>query len=482
MKLKKFLDNNILYIIFSIIIGIFIIKYQHSPADDIKNKELVESLGVLKYIKSEYFNWSGRLSMTIIAALIHYNLFVWKLLNILVSFLFIKSFSLYYKSFVTNNEKIQIDKIIFICFFFIFPYTVTSSVVWMSGSYQYLWPVTAFTYAMFPFYKIVFISPKLYFSKINWILYYFSMFCAAYVEQEFLVIFVLSTISMFYLTRNKTIEKKEKKKIFYYYYFFLINLIVSRISPGLQNRISTEIKWYPNWENMPFIYRFSEVINLANKHLVWGSNILFLVFILLLTLLVYKKWKNNMKLLFLPLIYILLKIFPLDIFSKNIVLWYFNFENYFNTDKYSKQTLFLENIADKFLFDMTKIFDDIQIPKIDYISSIVTFTIIIFLSFILYNVFEDKKKAILCFLIYWAGFCSVYITVFMPAVYAIGSRLFFLMNSFFLFLISQLYLELKVKYNIDQKKYFKIAVLLLSIYSFLIILSYNNYLAQSLTA
>ena len=61
MKLKKFLDNNILYIIFSIIIGIFIIKYQHSPADDIKNKELVESLGVLKYIKSEYFNWSGRL-------------------------------------------------------------------------------------------------------------------------------------------------------------------------------------------------------------------------------------------------------------------------------------------------------------------------------------------------------------------------------------------------------------------------------------
>ena len=88
--------------------------------------------------------------MTIIAALIHYNLFVWKLLNILVSFLFIKSFSLYYKSFVTNNEKIQIDKIIFICFFFIFPYTETSSVVWLSGSYQYLWPVTSFIYAMFP--------------------------------------------------------------------------------------------------------------------------------------------------------------------------------------------------------------------------------------------------------------------------------------------------------------------------------------------
>lgn len=224
MKLKKILENNMIYIIFSIIIGIFIINYKLSPADDIKNKELVESLGILRYIKSEYFNWSGRLSMTIVAAIIHYNLFVWKVLNIIISFLFIKGFSLYYKLFVSNNEKVQIDKIIFICFFFIFPYTITSSIVWMSGSYQYLWPVTAFIYAMFPFYKIIFISSKLSFSKINWILYYLSMFCAAYVEQEFLVIFVLSTVSMFYLTKNKTVEKKEKKTLFIYYYFFLVNL------------------------------------------------------------------------------------------------------------------------------------------------------------------------------------------------------------------------------------------------------------------
>lgn len=147
-KILKKLEINKYYVIFAFIIGIFIINYNYRGGDDLIDKQRVLEMGVWNFTKTIYLTWSGRLSMIIIPALIRYNLFVWKFLNIIVSFLFIKGFSYYYKSDVKNNEKLEIDKVILICFFFIFPYTVTSSIIWMSGSYQYFWAFTSFIYNM----------------------------------------------------------------------------------------------------------------------------------------------------------------------------------------------------------------------------------------------------------------------------------------------------------------------------------------------
>lgn len=476
--IKKVINKiylNKYYILFAFIIGIFIINYNYRGGDDLFYKQKVLKMGVLNFTKEEYLNWSGRLSMIFIPAVIRYNLFVWKILNIVVSFLFIKGFSYYYKATVTNEKKLEIDKIILICFFFIFPYTITSSVVWMSGSYQYLWAFTAFIYAMFPFYKLIFISNKINFSKLRWCLFYFAMFCAAYVEQEFLIISVLGTIAMFCIMKNNKIENKEKKNITFYYIFFIINLIISRLSPGFKNRVITEIRWYPNWENMPFVYKFYEAINLSIRHVLFGSNILLFVLILFLSILIYKKWGKNIKILFFPLIYIILKIIPLDIFSNNLVTWYFDSKNLYADNS---QTLFIEKAVKLFLFDISKPFNDIKIQEIEYIPSIISFLLIIFISVIIYNIFDDKKKAILNFLIYWAGFFSFYVMAFMPAIHAIGSRAFLVLDCLMLFLISQLYVEL-LKYKINENKYFKIFIFVLGVYSFLIILSYSNYLNQA---
>lgn len=474
-KIINKINLNKYYILFAIIIGIFIIQYDYRGGDDLFYKQKVLKMGVLNFTKTEYLNWSGRLSMIIIPALIRYNLFVWKILNVVVSFLFIKGFSYYYKATVTNEKKLEIDKIILICFFFIFPYTITSSVVWMSGSYQYLWSFTAFIYAMFPFYKLIFISNKINFSKLRWCLFYFAMFCAAYVEQEFLIISVLGTMAVFFILKNNRIENKEKRNIIFYYIFFIINLIISRLSPGFKNRVITEIRWYPNWENMPFVYKFYEAINLSIRHVLFGSNILLFVLILFLSILIYKKWGKNIKILFFPLIYIILKIIPLDIFSNNLVTWYFDSKNLYADNS---QTLFIEKAVKLFLFDISKPFNDIKIQEIEYIPSIISFLLIIFISVIIYNIFDDKKKAILNFLIYWAGFFSFYVMAFMPAIHAIGSRAFLVQDCLMLFLISQLYVEL-LKYKINENKYFKIFIFVLGVYSFLIILSYSNYLNQA---
>ncbi len=479
-KIIKKINDNKYYLLFAVVIGIFIINYNYVPGDDLIYKAKFIELGLFNFIKEEYLNWSGRLSMIIIPALIKNNLYVWKLLNTLVAFLFMKGFSYYYKPFLSKEDKNEIDKILLVCFFLIFPYTITSTFVWLSGSYQYLWVITAFIYAMIPFYKILFVDGNVNFSKKRWVLIYFAMFCASYIEQEFLVIFVLGTISIVILLLDKTKLKSEKRKIYIYYIFFLINLVIARLSPGLGKRIFTEIRWYPNWENMPFIYRFYEVINITNRHILFGSNLLFLIFTIFLSILIYKKEKFKNKILFLPTLYFILRVFPFDIISNNVMLWYFKIENIYSPIG-EKRTLFLSEASNVFLFDTMKVIDNIKSLKIDYLAPVICFFIIIFISFILYMIFDSRKKGILCFLVYWAGFCSIYITAFIPAVHAIGSRVFLLMNSCILFIISQIYLEIKQKYpESDKNRYFKIFIIIVSIYSFLIILNYNYYLKQLL--
>ena len=105
-KIINKINLNKYYILFAIIIGIFIIQYDYRGGDDLFYKQKVLKMGVLNFTKTEYLNWSGRLSMIIIPALIRYNLFVWKILNVVVSFLFIKGFSYYYKATVTNEKKL----------------------------------------------------------------------------------------------------------------------------------------------------------------------------------------------------------------------------------------------------------------------------------------------------------------------------------------------------------------------------------------
>ena len=479
MRIKNILKDNAIYIIFSIIIGIFIIKYQYNSADDIEYKTLLDNLGRLEFLKLEYFQWSGRLSAYLIGALFKYDLNIWKISNIILSFLFIKSFSYYYLPFLKReNEKKNLDKMIFMCVFFMFPYTITSVFVWMTGSYHYLYPITAMIYSLIPYFYLLFVKKKLEFSKTKWLFLYFSMFIAAYVEQTIFVLLLLQLISLYFILKQKNIELSEKKRIYFYFIFFLINFIISRLSPGFDNRLQIELKWYPNYKNMPVSFRLYEVINLTNKHLITGSSLLFFIFLLLLTILIYKKYDNKLKIMYIPLLYVILNIVPLDLFSDSIMLWS-NGRNLYNN---SPRTLFIKSSLDKFLFDVMKPLTNIDIQKIEYLPSIIAFSIIIFISFVLFFGYEDRKKAILNFIVYWIAFGTVYLLVFSPTIYASGSRIFFIMNCLFIFLISQLYIELINNYNINNNKYFKFGKIILIIYTFSIICSYTVYLTQSVSA
>lgn len=478
IKLKNFFEENKIYIIFSLIIGIFIFKYQYSLADDIKYKTMFEELGRLGFIKSEYFHWSGRLSVFIVKAIFKYNLLAWKIENIILSFLFLKGLSYYYIPFLEKKDKIKMDKIILTVMFFIYPYTITSTFVWMAGNYHYIWPITGFIYAMIPFYYILFVSNKYEFSKMKWIIFYLSTFMAAYVEQTFFAMFIIASIALFIILRNKKI--KEKKFFLLYYIFFIINAVISRLTPGFKERVRTELMWYQNYENMPFGYRIYEVINLVNKHIISGSNLLFFVLVILLSLIVYKRYKKRFKILYIPFFYMVLNLFPVSLLDNNVMLWYFNFENFFNPSR-TNQTLFIRNGLEKILFDVMYPIREIKIGRIDYLPSVLTYIMIIFVSFIILISFKNIKKGILNFGIYWVGIGTVYIMCFSPTIYASGSRIFLLMNVLFIFIISQLYVELNKEYRIEENRAFRIGKSVFSCISLLILFSYTIYLLQSVS-
>ena len=110
-----------------------------------------------------------------------------------------------------------------------FPYTITSVFVWMTGSYHYLYPITAMIYSLIPYFYLLFVKKKLEFSKTKWLFLYFSMFIAAYVEQTIFVLLLLQLISLYFILKQKNIELSEKKRIYFYFIFFLINFIISRL-------------------------------------------------------------------------------------------------------------------------------------------------------------------------------------------------------------------------------------------------------------
>ena len=466
-KIKNKLLEEKIYIFFAVIFGLLLIKYK-PVTDDILFKSVLKEQGILGFIKSQYFTWNSRLSTTIITAIIGYNLYFWKIVNIVVCFLFLKSFSLYYGENISQKDKWETDKVLFVCVFMFMPQTITTTFIWMSGTLPYLWPLTAFIYAIHPFYKFIFFK-NIEISKKQWVGYYFAMFIASYVEQEFLIILFLGLLSIVVIFKNKKIIKQKRWEVFCFYVFFLINFIIARVSPALRMRTLNSMYWYPNWENMTFIYRFYEVINFANKYIIDGFNMLFFIFVLFLSILIYKKYKYNVKVLYLPLFYFILKIVPIDSIMLNINGWNFNV----NQNR-GISSSFYNDLLNFFLFDVMKVIQNIKLSRREYIPSIITFSIIIFISFILYEVFEDKKEKVLYFLVYWAGIFSVYILMFIPSIYAIGSRIFLMTNICIVFLIMRIYLKLKKEYQIDKNRYFKISYVVFLIVTFLMILPYFN--------
>lgn len=424
-KINKIYDSpSFPIIVFMAAIFLMICRIQVLPGnDDSWFQAGIADQGVLQWVFNRYFNWSGRVSVELVLGLVNYNMVLWKILNTLMSGALILVISKFILSDSdTNTMKRNI--IIFICcsFFFFYPYEITSSIVWCTGSFYYLWTVTAMLCALLPFYNEILGRKTKY--KITYWAYFISSFYAAYFEQTSAILVCFGLITLIYLIVNKI---KVKRILAIQYLFILLNFGIAMLAPGTKVRSIQEIHWYPNYENISLIQRVFESINWTNTHILITSSIFTLSFLGMIVYICRKKYDSKIIRFFsvIPAIFVLVRMIPFNNLTSRLLNYQHNlFENPYQD--YNKEiVLDIEGALDKLFYTPMSYLNDETSQFARLIPAIVCLSVVLFIAILIAYCFKRKEEQLVYTLLYLAALAASYIMFISPTIYASGNRIFF---------------------------------------------------------
>ncbi|AGK97861.1 DUF6056 family protein [Clostridium pasteurianum] len=446
------------FILFIIMLYVHIL-HNMQLGDDFWFQQATRSYSLVDYLQLRYMNWTGRIS----AELILYFIFrdggvVWKFINPLFITLMAYSISRIIVGKKNDKNNYILNWYICIGWLLISKSIILDSIMWITGSIVYLWPMLAALVAAIPFVDAL----KKSYNKNFSILY---IFCAAFAsmgeEQIALVLVVFITII------NAHIYIRDKK---IYKYLIIENIItivgsvVLFIAPGnlIRNQEET-INWLPNY---PLYSKWQIIFNgvqwLLNTLLNDSKIILFLV-LLVLSILLYKKnrgLKNNLSIL-IPIIGCILIfsaiIFSLDIVLPSKIVQEIRFPHAYNYIWNHLNTVF-------FNFNMP---DPFAIKKISIIKFIIWPVIIATVPYFIWQLYDFESRGLYVALVYIAGICSVIIMFISATIYASGSRTFFVLAiMFFMVFISLLK---KSEFLLKKRYLFILAIFAVAKYIYIFI-------------
>lgn len=231
----------------------------------------------------DYNNWSSRILVNFV---IHFLLgkgkYVWVIINALVCFVLCKSLS---KLFVDNDKRKC--NIIISSFILLYPIVHLGSAGWMITYMTYFWPMTFGFVAMIPIKKIV---KKEKFKIWEYITYSLSLVYATNEELELVLILCCYFIFFIYLMKEKLLTR-------YYISQFglsILSLIFTLTCPGNGTRGTAEIaEWFKNYKMLNLIDKIDIGFTSTLQELIYGSNIFFIVICMLLAIIVWKKYEDD---------------------------------------------------------------------------------------------------------------------------------------------------------------------------------------------
>lgn len=443
-RMKEIYDSEYMpFYIFSIAIFLMIFRVSIQPGNDDSWFQLaIAQNGVFKWVYDRYFNWSGRVSIEIVLGFINYNMIIWKILNSIMGGLLMLCISRFIVPDIeSKNTRRNIN--IFLCcsFFFLYPYTVTSSMVWCTGSFYYLWAGTAMLCALLPFYQSI-LERKTVYKITNW-LYFIASWYASYMEQEMAILLCFGAITLLVLKLQK---RKIPRILMTQYIFIIFNSTISILAPGTSLRSLQEQHWYPNFQNTSRFERIFEAINWTNKHLLISSNVIFLIFTFLILMICWKKYRKTSRSVIMfsaiPFIFVLLRIIPFNAITSRV----FNYqngltENLYQADGTKEITLNIEGVLDRLFYDPMLAFNNGYVRFTELLPSIACFTITLFVGVLLLVCFKDKRLKFITFILYYASLASGYIIGLSPTIYASGNRIFFVGDILILIILGLLLRE-----------------------------------------
>lgn len=432
---NKYLNKILAMLPFFILLISMIILHRFEKmqiGDDHWFQQTTSNYAFLDYVKWRYYIWSGRVSAeSVLYFIFKDGGFLWKFINPVIITLFA-----YAISRIVIGNKIYKDKksIILNCYIcsgwlFISNAVLHSSILWITGSINYIWPMTAGLLATIPFRDALM---KEYSGKLNVLYLLAAVFASFGQEQVTLVIVGFSIIINIHIFIR---DKKVYKYLIFQNIIMIIGALVILLAPGNFNRNHAEMNnWLPNYP----LYSKWEIgfygMQWLLNNLLNDCRIMFMLLIAILSIALYKKNKGivTKKIsILIPIIGCFIIIAGI-LFSLNITIP----QQFIGKIKFP-------SIYNNIWGHLNSIFFNFSMPFSIRSKSVLKFflwpVIILLVPYFIAYLYDFKTKGFYIALIYIAGICTAVIMFVSPTIYASGQRTLFVLSTlFFIVFISLL--------------------------------------------
>jgi hypothetical protein len=237
---NKSIDYFALSLLVMLIFSVYLIHFLNTPSflsvgTDDNAAYVVSKYNLFELIKSQYFNWTGRLS-GVILSYFSTNTFgvFYKLINPLFIFLCGYSISRYFSKPINVRHLL----IALLCFSLISRPALGDAVFWYSGSYSYVVPISLILFCMIPYADSYFRGENKM-SIPRFVLFAFTGIIGA-MGQEQAAIVMVGVVVIFHTV--KLIKKERLSPLFFVLTAILIAFTIIDIkSPGNANRWQVEL-------------------------------------------------------------------------------------------------------------------------------------------------------------------------------------------------------------------------------------------------
>ena len=429
---KVFKAENIPYLILGLMMFLVFSKVNITSGDDewfstILDKSFNGSL--IAYLKERYTGWTGRIVIeSIMVPMFACNIWIWRVLNTIMSvILAIGIYKLIPYSYIreiTVSKRMLIKSLICILIFSIPTEVFSASISWITGSYNYLWPVSCLLLTILPFKNSIF---KEEFNKKWYFLLIFTAILGANMEQASLIMFVFAFITNIYIVVR---DKKIRIDLVIFNIFIAINTAVLFLAPGNYERSNKEIvNWFGQWDMISLPTKLMMGLNLFLEHIFESNIIMISILVILINIVIWKKYKSILIKVIgaIPIVVVIIKFIEgkLNILNVNTDLIIFKMFNVQNL-----------NILN---YDNIKIF----LPT----SILLCIVLIIPVLFLL--IFDKIEVQYLSIILYLAAICSALSISISPTIYASGPRVFFVTDILIVVAMGLILSELLRKWRIN---------------------------------
>lgn len=420
---KIFKVENIPYFILAVLMVLVFFKRTITPGDDEWFSAILNDAfngNLMDYLYHRYTSWTGRIVIeSIMVPMFGYNLWIWRILNTIMTD--ILAFGIYklipykYVDKITASKRLLIKSVICISIFTIHKDVFLTAISWITGSFNYLWPVSCALLVILPFKNALFNEE---FNKKWYFILIFAVILGANMEQASLVILCFALFTNIYLIIR---DKKIRVDLIIFNIFIAVNTAILFLAPGNYARSSNEtINWFGQWDMISLPTKVMMGTNLFLEHMFRNEIILITVLVGLINIVIWQKYKDIFirTLAAIPMIVVIIKIVEriFEVFNINTNLFIFKLLNVQNL-----------NILN---FDDVKIF----LP-----TSILLCTLLI-IPVVFLLIFDKVEMKYLSVILYLAGICSALSISISPTIYASGARVFFV-TDILIILISSLILN-----------------------------------------